>query len=68
MGLCILYSDIESAVINNGFATDWIKPSTGVRQGCPLSSYLFITTAGLILSKICQSREVKGKNNIEPVC
>jgi len=30
MGLCILYSDIESAVINNGFATDWIKPSTGV--------------------------------------
>ena len=35
MCLCILYSDIESALVNNGFASDWIKLSTGVRQGCP---------------------------------
>ena len=30
--------DIESAALNNGFATNiWFKDSRGVRQGCPLS-------------------------------
>ena len=30
----IFYMDIESAALNNGFATDWFKPYRGVRQGC----------------------------------
>ena len=36
----IFYTDVESAVLNNGFATNWCKPTRGVRQGCPLSPYL----------------------------
>ena len=36
------YTNIESAVHNNGFTTNWFKPSKGVRQGCLLSPYLFI--------------------------
>ena len=36
----VFYSEIESAAVNNGFATNWIKHSTGVRQGCPLCPYL----------------------------
>ena len=56
----VFYTDIESTVLNNGFATSWIKPSTGVRQGCPLSPYLFILTAELMSTKIRQSSEVKG--------
>ena len=56
----VFYTEIESAVVNNGFATNWIKPSTGVRQGCPLSPYLFILTAELMSNKIRQSSEVKG--------
>ena len=31
----IFYNDVESAVLNNGFATNWFKPTRGVRQGCP---------------------------------
>ena len=31
------YTNIESTVLNNGFATNWFKPSKGVRQGCPIS-------------------------------
>ena len=56
----VFYSEIESAAINNGFATNWIKPSTGVRQGCPLSPYLFILSAEIMSNKIRQCNEVHG--------
>ena len=52
--------DIESAALNNGFATDWFKPSRGVRQGCPLSPYLFIMTAEILSNKIRQNSIIKG--------
>jgi len=55
----IFYNDIESAVLNNGFTTNWTRPSIGERQGCLLSPYLFILTAELMSKKICQSNEVK---------
>ena len=56
----VFYTEIESAVINNGFATNWFKPTSGVRQGCPLSPYLFVLTAERMSAKIRQSNEVKG--------
>ena len=43
----VFYTDIESAVLNNDYATNWIKPSTGIRQGCPLSPYLLILAVEL---------------------
>ena len=56
----VFYSNIESAVINNGFATNWFKLSKGVRQGCPLSPCLFILSAEMLSNKIRQSRDIKG--------
>ena len=55
----IFYTNIESAVQNNGFITSWFKPSKGVRQGCPLSPYLLIVSAEVLSNKIRQSKEIK---------
>ncbi len=38
----MLYNNIESTVINNGDTGKYSKLERGVRQGCPLSAYLFI--------------------------
>ena len=54
------YSNSESAVLNNGFCTNYFKLSRGVRQGCPLSPYLFIVAVEILACKIRQDREIKG--------
>ena len=38
----IFYKNIQSCVINNGFASDFFALERGVRQGIPLSPYLFV--------------------------
>ena len=54
------YSNIESTVVNNANRTNWFKPSKGVRQGCPLSPYLFNLSAELLANKIRHDSTVKG--------
>ena len=60
MGKDLLHCYRKCDILNNGNATNCIKPSTGVRQGCPLSPYPFILAAELMSMKIHQSSAVKG--------
>ena len=53
------YTNVESAVLNNGYMTNWFKPSKGVRQGCPLSPFLFILSAELMSIKLRTTRGSK---------
>ena len=40
--ITVLYNNISSCVLNNGFATKQFNLGRGVRQGCPLSGILFV--------------------------
>jgi len=52
------YCIAESSVINNGFTTRQLKLPRGVRQGCPLSPYLFILSVEILATKIQQDNSI----------
>ena len=54
------YSNIQSSVLNNGFSTNYFALSRGVRQGCPLSPFLFVLAVELLACKIRQDKEIRG--------
>ena len=56
----VLYIDISSSVINNGFASPFFKLKHGVRQGCPLSGLLFVLAIELLALAIKSDPLIKG--------
>jgi hypothetical protein len=57
-----VYKNISSCVTNCGFSSKDFKVSRGVRQGCPLSAYLFIIVAEILAIKIRNNKDIKGIN------
>ena len=55
-----LYNDIEAAIINNGHISQFFKPERGIRQGCPLSAYLFLLAIEVLAHHIRKNDNIKG--------
>ena len=56
----ILYKNITSTVMNNGSSSGYFKLERGVRQGDPLSPYLFILAIELLAIKLRDDKGIIG--------
>ena len=56
----IFYNNIESCILNNGWISNYFSPERGVRQGCPLSPYLFILSVEILADAIRKNTDITG--------
>ena len=54
------YTNPQSCVTNNGFATPFFSLERGVRQGCPLYGILFVIGVELLAGAIRSDKSIKG--------
>ena len=56
----VIYHNIESCIINNGYTSKYFHVRNGVRQGDPLFSLLFIIGVEILAIAIRENKNVKG--------
>ena len=62
------YTDISSCVQNNGWTSDFFSLSREVRQGCPLTPYLFIFCAEVLGNSVRNDTRIQGIKVLDTEC
>lgn len=55
-----LYNGAEACVLNNGYTSNWFPVNTGLRQGCPLSPFLFVLCVEKLAHSIRTDPDIQG--------
>ena len=58
--ITVLYNGACSCILNNGFTSMYFSLQRGVRQGDPLSPYLFILVVEVLACFIRQNKQIQG--------
>jgi hypothetical protein len=56
----LLYNNVETCVTNNGYSSQFFKPTRGIRQGCPVSAMLFILVVEILANAIRKNPRIDG--------
>ena len=56
----LIYNNIKSTVMNNGYFSSYFTIHRGVRQGCPISAYLFLLIVETLGCYIRNCKTIKG--------
>ena len=64
----LFYTDISSSIQNNGWSSDFFLLGRGVRQGCPLSPYLFILCAEILGAAVRRDKLIRGIQILDNEC
>ena len=55
----LFYNDVSTAIQSNGWVSEHFTLSRGVRQGCPMSPYLFIIVVEIFANFIRTDNDLK---------
>ena len=55
-----MYSNPRCKIVSNSYFSESFKLPRGVKQGCPLSAYLFIMAIKMLTIKIISNTTIKG--------